>query len=96
MRESAYQAGLIRRIRSRFPGCVVLKNDASYRQGVPDLIVLYGPRWGMLEVKGRANFRSEPNQDWYVDTLDEMSFAAYIHPSNEDEVLNALQRSLHS
>lgn len=94
MRESVYQGRLIRRLHHDFPGCVVLKNDSSYLQGIPDLIVLFGRRWAMLEVKASRVSAIQPNQEHYVAMLDEMSFAAFIYPEIEDEVLNALQHAL--
>lgn len=91
MLERDYQAQLIRKIKRMFPDCVVLKNDCSYGQGIPDLTILYRDRWAMLEVKTSKAARNQPNQTWYVDRLNEMSFAAFIYPSNEEYVLNDLQ-----
>ena len=93
MKERDYQAQLIKKLRVLFPGCVILKNDSSYMQGVPDLIILYGRYWGMLEVKLHVNFRTQPNQEYYIEQLNAMSFAAFIHPDNEEEVLHALQHA---
>lgn len=92
MLERNYQPELIKRIRARFPDCVILKNDSSYMQGMLDWILLWEDRWAMLEVKTSLNAREQPNQRYYVDKLDEMSFAAFICPENEDEVLDAIQR----
>lgn len=91
MLESAFQAKLIRRLRRLFPGAIILRNDAGYMQGVPDLTILYGIRWAALEVKASADARERPNQAYYVRKWNEMSFAAFIYPENEDEVLNELQ-----
>lgn len=91
MLERTYQAKFIKRLRREFDGCVILKNDSSYLQGVPDLIVLFGPFWAMLEVKASESARKQPNQDYYVHMLGEMGFAAFVFPSNEDEVIRALQ-----
>lgn len=94
MRENAYQAELIKRLRVRFPGCFILKNDSSYMQGVPDLLILWGDRWAILEVKAKPPVGPddfEPNQEWYLDQLNQMSFATCIFPENEEEVLDALQ-----
>lgn len=93
MLESKYQAHVIRELRLRFPGCLVLKNDAEYLQGIPDLTVFYGCKWAMLEVKVSAISLMQPNQEYYVHMLNEMSFAAFIHPDNEEEVLDALQHA---
>lgn len=92
MLESKYQAELIKKLRVGFPECVVLKNDSSYMQGVPDLILLWGECWAMLEVKAHKTSRVQPNQKWYVTRLNEMSYAAFICPENEAEVLSEIQR----
>lgn len=94
MQESVYQARLIKELRRRFPGCVVLKNDSGYLQGIPDLAIFYKQRWAMLEVKASARSVSQPNQDYYVELMNELSFAAFIYPENEEEVLDALQQAL--
>lgn len=92
--ERDYQAKLIKKLNHLFPGCVVLKNDSEYRQGIPDLIILYGESWAMLEVKSSANAVEQPNQRYYVELLDDMSFADFIYPENEEQVLHDLQRAL--
>lgn len=93
MLESAYQAEVKQRLELVFPECVVLKNDSQYIQGIPDLLVLHGPWWAMLEVKTSRRARTRPNQKWWIDELNEMSFAAFIFPENEDEVFYAMERS---
>lgn len=93
MKESQYQAKLIRKIRALFPGCVILKNDPTYMQGVPDILILYNAKWAMLEIKMFDDARVQPNQEYYVGLLDKMSFASFINPHTEEAVLNDLQRS---
>lgn len=92
--ETDYQSGLINRIEDLLLGCIILKNDSSYRQGIPDLTILWGPCWAILEVKASEDEPFQPNQEWYLERFNEMSFAACIYPQNEKEVLDALQRSL--
>lgn len=95
MLESHYQALLIKKLREVvLPGCVVVKNPSDYMQGIPDLTVFFRKRWGMLEVKTSANASVQPNQEFYVDLFNQMSFAAFIFPENEEEVLDALQQTL--
>lgn len=91
MTERAYQAKLVKKIRARFPGCVLIKNDPSYQQGIPDWTLLWRDKWAMLEVKADEVASVQPNQVYFVEQFDEMSFAAFIHPGNEEEVLSALQ-----
>lgn len=92
--EREYQAGLIKRIEERFPGCKIFKNDANQLQGIPDLLILYRDQWAMLEVKRSANARHRPNQDYYVEQFGQMSFVAFIYPENEQDVLHDLEQSL--
>lgn len=94
--ENQYQAKLIRKLERKFPGCVILKNDAGYQQGILDLTLLWGPRWASLEVKASEDAGIQPNQEFFVRKLDEMSFAAFIYPENETEVLSALQQAFAS
>lgn len=90
MRESKFQAELIKDLKELFKGCVVLKNDANYIQGFPDLLVLYKGYWAALEVKASEGASHQPNQDYYIDILDDMSFAAFIWPGNREEILHAV------
>lgn len=96
MRESKYQAELKKKIERMLPGCVIFEGDASKTQGVPDLTILYQHRWAMLEVKTSANAPQQPNQDYWVEHYDDMSYAAFIYPENEEEILDELQRTLRS
>lgn len=93
MRENEYQPRLIQKLERLFPGCVILKNDSSYLQGVPDLLVLFGNRWAMLEVKADETSKVQVNQPYWVDTFNQMSFSAFIYPSNEQEVLRGLEQA---
>lgn len=94
--ERDFQSKLIKEIKTRMPEAIVMKNDASYIQGIPDLLILHGNRWAALECKKSKGAKCQPNQKYYVDLMNEMSYAAFIFPENESEVLNALQRSLES
>jgi hypothetical protein len=90
-RESAFQAELIRELKDLFPGCIVLKNDTSYIQGIPDLTVLYNNKWAVLECKRSLREPYQPNQQYYLEVLDAMSFASMICPENREAVLYELQ-----
>jgi len=93
MKENTYQGKLIKKLKAMFPGCIVQKNDPNYIQGFPDLTILFRDRWASLEVKAEEDAPEQPNQRHYVERLDSMSFAAFIHPGNEAEVLRELQRA---
>lgn len=74
-----------------FPGCIVTKMDSGDIQGIPDLLILYKDKWGTLEVKKNAKANKQPNQEYYVDKMNEMSFSKFIYPENKDEVLSELK-----
>lgn len=90
MLENRFKTSLIREIKNLFPGCMVLHLDPNEIQGIPDLLILYKNKWAVLEGKRSARASHRPNQEYYVDLMDSMSFAAFIYPENKDEVLDAL------
>jgi hypothetical protein len=96
MREAKFQADLVKQLRHIFPGCIILKNDPEYLQGVPDLLILWRNRWAALEVKRSIESPEQPNQRYYIDLMDEMSFAAFISPETEEDVLYDLQQAFGS
>lgn len=93
IKESEFQAKLIKKLKILFPGCYVLKNDANYIQGIPDLTILWKDKWATLECKRTEGAPHRPNQDWHVQKMNEMSFSAFIFPENEREVLHGLQQA---
>lgn len=96
MRENKFQSGLIKEIKNRLPGCIVLKNDPNYIQGFPDLTILHNDKWAVLEVKKSYNAPQQPNQKHYIEQADGMSYASFIYPENKEEILDELQRTLGS
>jgi len=90
MLESEYQKKLIDKLKVRFPGCLILKNDSAYIQGIPDLSIFYRARWAMLEVKASATSPYQPNQEYYLELANGMSFAHVIYPEIEEDVIRAL------
>lgn len=88
--ESGFQDRLIDILRELFPGCLVFKID---KQGFPDLLILYEDKWAALECKRLRSAVHQPNQDYWVDIMNNMSFAAFIYPENKEEVLYELERA---
>lgn len=89
--ESGFQDRLINEIKDRFPGSMVFKMDQV--QGIPDLLVLYHDKWASLECKRNKSAKRQPNQEYYVGMMDEMSFSRFIYPENKSEVLDELQQA---
>lgn len=94
MKESVFQNKLIKKLKIIFPGCIIMKTDPSYLQGLPDLLILFGNKWAALECKKSSKAHHQPNQDYYVRLMNKMSFASFISPENESEVLDEIQRAL--
>lgn len=92
MKESKFQADLKKELKQMFPGCIVTKLDSGDIQGIPDLLVLHKNKWATLENKKSANASKRPNQEYYVDKMNEMSFSRFIYPENKEEVLDDLRR----
>lgn len=93
MLEGAKKTRFIKRLHVEFPGCVVIKNDPNYIQGIPDITVLYGTKWAMLEYKTSRNARVQPNQNFYIQQFYKMSYAAFVYPENEEDVIRDLHRA---
>ena len=93
MLENAFQSKLIKDLKKRFPGCIVLKSDSRYLQGIPDLLILYKDKWASLECKQAEQSKKQPNQEYYVGKMDEMSFSRFIFPENKEAVLDDLQQT---
>ena len=96
MLERNFQSQLIKELKVRFPGSIVLKNDSAYIQGIPDILVLYKDKWAMLECKKSEKEHRQPNQEYYVDLLNKMSFSRFICPENKESVFNDLQHTFES
>lgn len=93
MLENKFKQKLKKKIQALLPGSLVLHLDPTDIQGIPDMLILYGDRWAALEGKKNASASHRPNQDYYVERMNEMSFASFIYPENEEEVLDAMARS---
>jgi hypothetical protein len=96
MLEREFQSRLIKEIKQRFPGSMVLKNDPTYIQGIPDLLVLYKDHRAALECKMCKTASTRPNQQYYVNKMNEMSYAAIVYPENKEEILDGIQKSFES
>lgn len=90
MAENRYKRHIAQRLQREFPGCMIVKTDTGDQQGLPDRIVLYGNRWVALEAKDSIDAKIQPNQPYYVELMNEMSFAAFIYPENEEDIFREL------
>ena len=91
--ENKFKTDLIKELKEMFPGCIITHLDPIDIQGIPDLCIFYKDKWAVLEAKRSEHSQHRPNQDYYVEIMDNMSFAAFIYPENKEDVLYDLQRS---
>ena len=89
--ESGFQDKLRDELKELFPGCMIFKMDQI--QGIPDLLILYKNMWASLECKQFARAKKQPNQEYYVDLMNKMSFSRFINPQNKEEVIRELQQA---
>lgn len=92
-RESKFRTKLIKELEEMFEGCLITHLDPQDIQGIPDLLILYGKNWAALETKAWSKAHKQPNQPYYVELLNNMSFAAFVSPENKEEVLYELQQA---
>lgn len=90
MLESAYKTNLIQKLYTLYPSAMIMHLDPTEFQGIPDLIILYKNKWATLEGKKSDNESFRPNQEYYIDMMNRMSFSSVIYPENEEEVLQKL------
>lgn len=96
MNENEYQRHLKKRLKQEFPNSIVTKMDANDIQGIPDILILHNKNWAALECKKDAQASKRPNQEYYVEKMDGMSFARFVYPDNEEDVINELHKTFKS
>lgn len=94
MLENKFKTKLIKELEELFPGCMIFHLDPLERQGSPDLLILYENKWAALEGKKSATASHRVNQDYYVDLMNDMSYASFIYPENKEEIIHELQQAL--
>lgn len=97
--ERDFQAKFIEKLRVMLPHAIILKNDSGYQQGIPDWVILCGPRWGLFEIKKKRPTKPsdwEPNQEWFIQQAASVAFGACVYPENEKEVLDAFRETFGS
>lgn len=87
--ESGFQDKLIKELKDVFPGCMTFKMDQM--QGIPDLLILWQDKWASLECKRVSKAKRQPNQEYYVELMNNMSYSRFVSPENKDEVIQDLK-----
>lgn len=97
MRETGrngFQSKLVKELESIFPNAIIIRTDPRDTQGIPDILILNYDRWAALEIKGSEFAHRQPNQPWFVERMDDMSYAAFVYPENKDRIVDELQSAL--
>ena len=90
--EGKYKKRLKSVLRQLYPGCGIIDVDPYVNDNsMPDMIVVYGPAWVMLETKKEVNAEQQPNQGYYIRHFDKMSYASFASPENHKEVLRDVE-----
>lgn len=92
--EGKFKRELKKDLKRLFPGCIVTQLDPNDIQGIPDLLILWNDQWAALECKKSSNAHRQPNQEYYVSLMNDMSYSSFIFPENKEVVLNELQQAL--
>lgn len=92
-KEGKFQTLLKKELRERFPNCIITKLDPNDIQGIPDLLILWNNKWATLECKRSKNASHRPNQEYYVDLMNNMSYSAFIFPENKERILNEMEQA---
>lgn len=90
-KESIFQRNLKKELKTIFPDSIITKLDSGDIQGIPDLLILYKNKWATLENKRHSKASHQPNQDYYVNKMNDMSFSRFIYPENKDDILGELK-----
>jgi hypothetical protein len=93
MLESEYQSRLIKTLKKKYDGCVVIKTDPSHHVGFPDLLILYNKKWAALECKRNNKSAMSDSQKYHINILNSMSYAARISRENQEEVFDGLSKT---
>lgn len=94
--ESDFQKEYVLELEETFPGSMIIRGNSSWRQGVPDWMLLHGPNWAALELKRDAKAVKQPNQPYYVEKMNAMSYASFVYPSNAKAVIREIQQAFGS
>lgn len=91
--ESKFKSELIAQIKLQYPGAIILKTDANQLQGILDNIILFKDKWAAFEAKRSQFSPHRPNQDYYAELMNEMSYASFVYPENKEVFLNELHET---
>lgn len=94
--ESKFQKEFNDDLEEAFPDCMIIRGNSALRQGVPDWLLLSGRNWAALEVKRDSTAKKQPNQPYYVEKMNGMSYAAFVSPENAQEVIREIQQTFGS
>ena len=90
-KESDFQAKVIKELKAM--GLAVVKNQAGpgVPTGFPDLTAFGEGIYCCLECKASARAKKQPRQEYWVNKLNEWSYAAFVYPANWEKIKAEIQ-----
>lgn len=80
MKESSFQQGVIRWLRSKGAWCMKVQAGPGVPSGTSDVFFCKDGFYGWLEVKASKSAKKQPHQQEFVDKMDEWSYARFVWP----------------
>lgn len=96
MLESEFKRKFKNMLEQSYPGCVLVDINPEQFRSFPDLLFLYDKFWATFEMKRTVGSAVRPNQPYWVEKLDNMSFSRFVEPGTAKEVLDDLARAIQS
>ena len=93
-RETKFKKMFKKKLKRLYPECIIVEADPTYFWSVPDVYFFLGSFWAALEFKRTEGSSRRPNQEYWVEVLDKMSFARFVYPGVEEEVLSELEAAI--
>lgn len=92
MLESKFKRDFQLKAMRRFDGLIFVNvTPQNNFWGIPDSYFFFGPNWGALESKRSSTASRRVHQEYYVNLLNSMSYARFLHPGNEKEILDEME-----
>ncbi len=92
-KETNFEKKVIEKLMRWYPDAIVLKIHPGLNPGFPDRLALIGSSWLAFEVKRSIDSAKRPNQDYYIDLLNQMSAASFVYPENQERFFDEVQRT---
>ena len=95
MLESEFRKAFLEEVQNRIDplnkGFLFFLNASNAFRSFPDIVILGSHKWAALEFKKSKRASHQPNQEYYINKLNEIGYASFVYPENAEEILNDLE-----